>query len=204
MIVYLTEQQKQDINQRIRDIELQTQAELVTVIAHNSDDYRYIPTLWAAVLSLSFPGLLALLTIELNYVYPLQVLIFILLAIVFQYSPIKMRLVPKYIKQSRASRHAHELFFIEGLHLTQNNTGIMLFVSVDEKYAEIIADQGINAKVTPEAWQTIIDAFINSVKQKQLAEAYLGAIDACGELLITHYPATNKQANELPDHLIEV
>lgn len=202
--MHLTEQEKQEINQRIRDVESETQAELVTVIAQSSDDYRYIPTLWAAVLSLSFPGVLALFETQMSHVYPLQVIIFFVAAFIFQWTPIKMRLVPTYIKHQRASRHAHELFFIEGLHLTEDNTGVMLFVSLDEKYAEIIADKNIADKVESSTWQNIVDAFVQRVKQKQVAIAYTETIDACGKLLKQFYPANDKNVNELPDHLIEV
>lgn len=200
----LTQQEKQTINQCIRDVEARTNAELVTVIAQSSDDYRYIPTLWAAVLALSFPGVLALLNTSLPYAYPIQIGIFLLSALLFQWTPIKLSLVPRYIKHQRASQHAHELFFIEGLHLTEENTGVMLFVSLDEKYAEIIADQGINQKVDQATWQSIVDEFIQTIRSGQTAQAYLDSIKACGELLQQHYPAKDKNPNELPDHLIEV
>ncbi len=214
--MHLSQQEKQTINQRIKDVELTTNAELVTVIAQRSDHYYYIPTLWAALLSLSFPGILAILgkTIEsanwsasidsVDPAYLIQVAIFIVAAVVFQWTPLKMLLVPKYVKYSRASRHAHELFFIEGLHLTNDNTGLMLFVSKDEKYAEIIADAGINQNVQEGEWQNIIDNFVNLVDDGKVAEAYLSTIDECGALLSEHYPAKGKNDNELPDHLIEI
>ncbi len=200
----LTIQEKQQVNERIREVEALTNAELVTVIAQSSDDYRYIPALWAAVFALSFPGLLLLFGQDASYAYQWQVLIFLVSALILQWRPIKLLLVPRYIKHQRASRYAHELFFIEGLHLTKDNTGVMLFVSLDEQYAEIIADHGINQKVDQQTWQALIDTFVSTIRDGKTALAYLKTIDACGELLKEHYPAKNKNPNELPDHLIEV
>ena len=40
---------------KVREAELETDAELVTVLAPASDGYRYIPTLWAALIAMLTP-----------------------------------------------------------------------------------------------------------------------------------------------------
>jgi len=202
--LHLTEQEKQSITQAIRDVESRCDAELVTVIAQRSDDYYYIPTLWAALFALSFPGLLSIFDVVIANEYLWQVFLFFAVAALFHFTPLKLVVVPSYIKYQRASRYAHQLFMMQDLHATENNTGVLLFVSLDEKYAEIIADSGISAKVTDEQWQAIVDEFIGLVKQNKTVEAYLAAIKQCGDLLFDYSPNKDKQTNQLPDHLIEI
>lgn len=202
--MHLTDSEKQSITAAIRDVESRCDAELVTVICQRSDDYYFIPTLWAALIALSFPGLLMLFDASLAYDYLWQVVVFFIAAILMQITPLKLAVIPAYIKYQRASRYAHQLFMMQGVHATNNHSGVLLFVSLDEKYAEIIADSGISQKVNNERWQVIVDNFIALVKQKKTAEAYMVTINACGELLNQYFPSTQKNANELPDHLIEI
>jgi putative membrane protein len=38
----------------------------------------------------------------------------------------------------------------------------------------------------------------------RVAEGFVRTIEACGELLETHFPAREGDRNELPDHLVEL
>jgi putative membrane protein len=51
-------------------------------------------------------------------------------------------------------------FLAQGIHLTEKRTGVLIFASVAERYAEIIADSGIDAKVNPDAWTGAIAAMV--------------------------------------------
>jgi putative membrane protein len=224
----LSHQQKQALNSRIRDIEAQASAELVTIICKKSDDYFYIPLLFAALSALALPLLIGFLPDSvwqqivtnfnawndgvLNHGVPysffiLQIILFVLVAVLVQVPRIKMALVPESVRHQRARRHGHELFFIEGLHLTKDRTGVLFFVSEAERYVEIMTDQAIGEGIAgpnDEQWQQIVANFVARVKDDQIFLGYDEAIEACGELLIAHFPATSQNDNELPDHLIEL
>lgn len=205
-MAFLSKTEKQQISEAIRKAEAKTSGELVTVIARSSDDYLYIPLLWASIIALFVPGLMFLLVSALDFstLYAVQVVTFLILASLFQWTPLKMKLIPMGVKQQRANRMAHEQFYRNGLHLTQDNTGVLLFVSVAEHYVQIIADRGINEKVPPGAWDAIVANFIRHIKQKKIAEGFLGAVDSCGELLAQHAPVVGDNKNELPNVLIEI
>ena len=205
-MAFLTDSEKQQIAAAIAAVELKTQGELVTVITRCSDAYRYIPLLWAALLALLVPGALSVLENPLpgDIAYLAQICTFLGAAALFNWLPLKMRLIPAEVKQLRAHRIAREQFFLQNLHSTRDRTGVLLFVSVAERYVEIIADQGINAVVAPDAWQSIVTTFIGRVRQRQVADGFLTAIAACGELLADHFPATDDNRNELPNHLVEL
>ena len=66
---------------------------------------------------------------------------FWLLATVSRVKPIGFHVLPL---------HAEAMHqFTHGIHLTEHRTGVLIFASVAERYAEIIADSGINAKCSP-------------------------------------------------------
>ena len=204
--MFLTNQEKQTISDAIRKAESQTSGEIVTVIARSADDYFYIPTLWAGLLALLTPGVLMLSPVEIDFyvIYAIQVLVFVLATMLFRWTPLKLALIPKAVKYRRASRLAHEQFIQQGLHQTENRNGLLLFVSVAERYVEIIADQGINDCVSSDTWQNIVNEFVGQVKQGKITEGFLKAIEQSANLLQTHFPAKTEDTNELPNHLIEL
>lgn len=205
-MTFLTDQEKEKIRFAIAEAESRTSGELVTVIARSSDSYLYIPTLWAALLALSIPGFNFVFSEPMNPIltYQIQVLVFLLATLLFQIDAIKMRLIPKNVKHYRASLKAREQFLAQELHTTQDRTGIMIFVSVAEHYVEIIADKGINDKIDGDLWQQTIDEFVQLVKEGRTQEGFLSAVNHCREQLWKHFPAEPGNANELPDHLLEI
>jgi len=205
-MAFLTDSDKQRIAAAIAAAEQKTRGELVAVIAGSSDAYRYIPFLWAALLALLVPGILSVLGDPLpgNIAYLVQICTFLGAAVLFNWTPLKMRLIPTAVKQQRAHRFAQQQFLLQNLHMTHEHTGVLLFVSVAEHYVEIIADKAINDMVAPDAWKAIVANFIKQVRSKQVTDGFLTAIAACDELLASHFPATGENRNELPNHLVEL
>ncbi len=80
----------------------------------------------------------------------------------------------------------------------------MLFVSVAERYVEIIADAGIDAKVADDAWGGIVEGFVAEVKAGRIADGFISAIEGCGILLAEHFPRAADDVDELPNHLFEI
>src|SRR5690606_13999033 len=58
----LTQDEQQQVAEAIDRIEQHTDAEVVTVLAAQADDYHYIPLLWAGLAALLLPGILVVLT----------------------------------------------------------------------------------------------------------------------------------------------
>ena len=203
---FLNDSDKQRISAAINAIECQTSGELVTVITRSNDEYRYIPYLWAALLALLVPGILTLANVPLadNLHYLLQICVFLAAAVIFNWPPVKLRLIPPGVKKLRAHRLAQEQFFLQNLHTTPGRTGVLLFVSVAEHYVEIIADKGINDVVQDSDWETIVARFVEEVKNNRVADGFLTAINACGALLAEHFPVAGEKTDALPNHLIEL
>lgn len=205
-MAFLSNDEKRRLRQRIEAAERQTRGELVTVVARESDAYLYIPLLWASLVALSIPPVVVLadLWIDLATVSLIQLAAFLVLALLFRWRPVKLRLVPKATKLQRAGRAAREQFLARGVHNTSDRCGVLIYVSVGEHYVEILADRAISAKVTQAEWDAIVAAFVASVKKGEIAAGFEQAVDACGALLARHFPAAPGERNELPDHLIEL
>lgn len=203
---FLNGQARQDIAQAIAAAESRTRGELVAVVARAADDYLFFPLLWAALLALAIPGALMLGggTVVAQYAYEAQVTGFLLLALLFNLSPVKRRLIPRALQRSRAHRLAVEQFFAQNLHHTAERTGVLIFVSVAERYVEILADQGIHARVPAGDWERVVAEFTGAVKAGRVTEGFLRAVNACGDRLAEHFPAGPGDRNELPDRLIEL
>ena len=106
-------------------------------------------------------------------------------------------------ERARAHRAALEQFVVRGISRTKNRTGVLIFVSLAEHYARIIADEGIAAKVHNSEWQAAIDALTAHMRDGRIAAGFTAAIERCGAVLATHAPPDGS-ANELPDRLYVV
>ena len=193
----------QNVSDSIEAVESNTDAELVTVLAARSDDYLFIPMLWAAVLALLVPALLVASNfwLDTTEIFIAQTITFVLLALLFRLPVISIRLVPKSVRYWRASSLAKRQFLEQNLHHTKGETGVLIFISEAEHYVEIIADRGINDLVESTTWQEIVDTFITAIKNRQTEAGLIACIEACGEILAHHVPATEAK-NELPNHLV--
>ncbi|MCK0744536.1 TPM domain-containing protein [Chromohalobacter nigrandesensis] len=199
----LSDSEQQQVRDAITHIERDTDAELVTVLAPQADDYTYIPLLWAGILALLIPG-------AINY-FPqwlgaselliVQWACFAVLAIVFRLPAVTTRLIPRRVRFWRAANLARRQFLEQNLHHTQDGTGMLIFVSEAERYVEILVDRGISSRLDDETWQSIVSTFTQQVKQGQTLQGFLSCIEACGEHLREHVPATHER-NELPNRLI--
>ncbi len=90
------------------------------------------------------------------------------------------------------------------MHRTEARTGVLIFVSVAERYAEVIADSGIDGHVEPESWDAVVATLIDHARRDMLPEGFVLAIGQVGDILAHHVPPAAFDRNELEDHLIEV
>jgi putative membrane protein len=79
---------------------------------------------------------------------------------------------------------------------------VLIYVSVAERYAEIIADTGIDKVVPKGTWQAIIDDLTLRLSDGRPGDGFVEAIERVGALLSKHFPPGTRDPNELPNHLI--
>jgi putative membrane protein len=198
---------KARITAAIHAAEKSTSGEFVAVIARTSNHYVFLPLLWSAILALLFPGACVLAGTHLRWVhlYQLQLLIFITLAVLLLSIPrLHLMLVPRRVKHAHASRLARAQFYEQGVQLTPHHSGVLFFVSLAERYVEIVADKGIHEKLGEAHWRGIIEGFVANVSRGKVVDGFVEAIGACGAAMAAHYPPDAADTNELSDGLIEL
>jgi len=206
----LSESELRQVAEAIERVERSTDAELVTVLAAQADDYHYIPLLWASLIALLLPGALLFFS---GWLSAWQLLLvqwatFIVLALLFRLPGVTSRLIPRSVRCWRACNLARRQFIELNLHHTEADTGVLIFVSEAERYVEILVDRGISSRIDNAAWESIVGCFTERVKQGtervkqgQVLEGFLGCIEASGALLAQHVPKTHER-NELPNRLV--
>jgi len=110
-------------------------------------------------------------------------------------------LLPRALRRAAAHRAAAEQFLIRGIARKKDRSGILIFVSLAERYARIVADEGIVARVPQSEWQGAVDLLVAHMRAGRIADGFIAAIEACGVVLMTHFPRTKMSRDELPDRI---
>jgi len=121
---------------------------------------------------------------------------------IFGLKPLRFALTPHGTKARRVRRRGLLLFRLATENRTRAKTGVLLYLSLAEHRAEIIADAAINAKVTPETWGAAMAALIDAVKDGRPGDGMVASIGQIGQVLSEHFPRSPDDTNELPDRLI--
>jgi putative membrane protein len=220
-----SEQDHDRVSAAVAAAERLSDGEIVTIVADKSDSYHDVGLHYAVLSMLLVPALLALLpqgTIDwasglfLGWNAELtrgvlMLLLFVKLAAVFlivrfalAYMPLRMALTPAATKTRRVGRRALELFRVAAEHKTKGRTGVLLYVSLAEHRAEIVADQSIHSKVEPDVWGEAMAALVERIKDGKPGEGMALAVEKIGAVLAQHLPPTHDNPNEIPDRLIEL
>jgi putative membrane protein len=198
----ISAQDRDRISAAIRGVEVQTSGEIVCVLARTSSDATALPVLMAAAAALTLPWFLVGFTeMSVHRILLLQIATFLLLAPLLCLPYVRVALVPRAVRRSVAHRVAMEQFAIRDLTRQTDRTGILIFVSLAERYARIIADEGIAARVPQSEWQAAVDALVAHMRDGRIADGFVAAIDACGSVLATHFPRTGTSRDELPNRI---
>jgi len=198
----VSEQDRSRIAAAIRAAEAKTSGEIVCVLARTSTDATALPVLLAALVALALPWLLVALTdMSVHRILVLQIAVFVLLAVLMCLPRVRVALLPRAARRHVAHRAAMEQFTIRGMARKKERTGILIFVSLAERYARIIADEGIAGRVQQSEWQNAVDALVAHTRDGRIAEGFIAAIEACGSVLAAHFPRTETTRDELRDRI---
>jgi putative membrane protein len=191
----------QTVSAAIHKAEARTSGQIVCVLARASFDYAYVPLLWASTLGLFAPWpMIAFTDWSVQRIYAIQIIVFVGFALLAALTPLRFALVPRSLRRARAHAVALEQFVLRRVAHTHNRSGVLIFVSLAERYARIIADEGIAGKVHNAEWQGALDALVEHMRNGAIAAGFSAAVERCGVVLATHAPPDGS-ANELRDRL---
>jgi putative membrane protein len=213
------------ISAAVAKAEKATDGEIVTIVADRSDAYHDVGLHYAVLAMLLVPALLAFVpegmidwwtglllgwNAELTqgalmlFLFVKLALAFLVVRFVLAYMPLRMTLTPASTKSRRVRRRALALFRVGAERRTTGRTGILLYLSLAEHRAEIVADEAIHSRVEPEIWGDAMAALIEAVKAGRPGEGMVAAVERIGAVLAISLPPTGENPNELPDRLIEL
>ena len=87
---------------------------------------------------------------------------------------------------------------------TEHNNGVLIYFLLADHDFEIIADRGMNAKVTVSEWQVIAQTMEQHCRNGDLTGAVLVGIEAVTALQMRHFPYTGTTADELSNEPVIV
>ena len=199
--MHLSQQDHAAVSAAIGAAEARTSGQIVCVLAQSSSDYAYVGVLWASVVALAAPWPLIYFTAwSVQQIFFIQLVVFIVAGLALSWAPLRLALVPRAVRRGRAHRAALEQFVLRHVAHSKNRSGVLIFVSLAERYARIIADEGVAAKVQNAEWQGAIDALIAHMRDGRIMQGLVAAVERCGAVLAAHAPPDGS-ADQLPNRL---
>lgn len=204
--------------------EARTDGEIVTVVARQSDAYHDVALHWAVLAMLGVLALLAAVPAIAERLYALVdpwagptpagglftvallllSLTFLLVRLLLAPTRVRIALTPGRTEARRVRRRALALFRASAEHRTRARTGVLLYLSLAERRAEIVADVAIHSRVAPELWGEAMAVLLEQTRAGRPGEGIAAAVERIGAVLHEHFPRGAGDANELPDRLVEL
>lgn len=224
-MAYLADAGRQLVAEAVTAAESGTSGEIVTVLTDRSDGYTDVALLWAAGAAFTAMSVFAAFPLPFleawdavfggwghqwstgelaSMVIALGLVTFLAVLLVQQWEPLKFFLVPGPTRTIRVHNQAVRQFKVGAERRTTGRTGVLIYLSMREHRAEIVADESIAAKVPAEVWGEAMGDMLSHIRKGRIAEGLAAGIRDVGFVLAEHFPRGEDDQNELPDRLIEV
>jgi putative membrane protein len=222
---HVSEADMDTVRRAVEAAEANTAGEIVTVVTDRSDGYTDVALVWAAAVAFTAIAVLTFFpTFYLDLVdrvlgtwnnawtpreiFGLALFVGIVkfagMWLIQLWQPLKFFLIPGPIKSHRSYRRALTIFKVGAQGRTTGKTGILIYLSMRERRAEIVADEAITSKVAPEVWGEAMAAMLAELKRGHVGAGMAAAVKRVGQILAEHLPRQADDVNELPDRLIEL
>lgn len=224
-MAYLNEDDHAKVSAAVAAAELTTSGEIVTVLADRSDGYTDVILFWAALVAFTVMSVFAVFpdalldTIDwfgggwthewtfgevIAWLTGLGVTVFLLTWLLLSWNPLTFRILPGPVKTKRVHDRAIDLFKVGAERRTHGRTGVVIYLSMGEHRAEIVADEPIADIVPAEVWGEAMADMLVHIREGHIADGLAAGIRDVGQVLSEHFPRAEDDQNELPDRLIEV
>jgi putative membrane protein len=210
--------------------ETRTSGEIFCVLARQVSSYRDISLGWAAAAALILP--LALVPFGFNAAWlpgfgdgweiahlaarevsvgrtlsayaVIQVAVFLGVFMLTSIPALRRLVTPRSVRRARVRRVALSQFLAHGLQKTEGRTGVLIFAALSDRQVEVIADQGIHARVDSDVWAEAVAVLVRGLRSNRPVEGFEQAIDLCGTVLADHFPPGTQNPNEIADRLVVI
>jgi putative membrane protein len=198
----LTEADKAILREAVKAVEARSRAEVVLCVRPRSAVYDRGPLLLGAAVAWVFLGFQLLSPWE----FPLDAILLeppiVGAGVAFLGAAVpwlERRLASRKRRRAAVEQAARATFQERGVGLTRERTGVLVYVSLLEREAIIVADKCVTDVVPPETWSDSV-ARIEAAVREGRAAALAEAVRALGEPLSVELPPRADDVDELPDY----
>ena len=208
---FFSKEEQTRICDAVHRAELKTSGELVPMLVCESHSYPLASIRGAAFVALltaliATPLIAGMFWLESSNLWVfLGVFTPIFLAVQFliaRYPRLKRLCLFTDEMDTEVQNSAFAAFFTEELYKTKDANGILIFISLLERRAWIIADSGISERIPHERWEEAVAVITNGIRKKKQCQALCEAIQMIGDILEDEFPVRDDDVNELHDLII--
>ena len=205
---YLRPERVQLIEDAVRAAELKTSGEIVPMIVKRSSTVGHVPFILlslmvAAFMVLDGPGWQYEIVGEHWAWYLVDTAVLVALtALLSRWTFLQRVLTPRDDQADQVDMRAQLEFYQTEIHTTEAATGVLLFVSLMEHRAVVLADTAIDERVPDDTWNEICRTMVDGIKQGHVGLGLAAAIGRCGDILAEEFPIAEDDINELRDTLV--
>jgi putative membrane protein len=218
------------IEAAVKAAEEKTSGEIFVVLASEVSKYREVPLAWAAALALALPpivlslslspltdltgelwvvGQMGALQSELGVAIGLyaaaQIVLFLAVLAIVHIPAIRRRLTPRALKRHRVAKAAHHQFISISSRARASETGVLIFVALEDRQVQILADAGIHQKCGEAPWARAAEAITSAMKAGDDPTAgIIEAVNICGKALGEHFPSSDPREHAFSARPLEV
>jgi len=209
--LFFSAEEQEQISDAVHQAELKTSGELVPMLVGESHSYPLAAirggTFIASLLALAATPLVA----ERIWLGSYNLWVFLALFIpLFLVSHLLIKTFPGFKRwflfgdeiEEEVGNAAFTAFYTEKLYKTQDANGILIYISLFERRAWVIADSGINDRIAQEEWQEAVSIITKGIREKRQCQALCEAISIVGAILEKEFPVQADDVNELHNLII--
>lgn len=227
----LNQANKDRIEAAIQTAETGTSGEVVCLLAQEVSAYREVPLAWAAAVALVLPPLAIALGVRpfdlaaraglwivsqgralendvawgLVIFAAVQAVLFIAVYLIVHVRAVRRALTPTVLKRHRVARAAHHQFAAFAARAGDSATGVLIFVALEDRQVQVLADGAIHAKAGDAVWTRAADAVGAAMKAgDDPTSGIVAAVALCGTALREHFPADGPHPQQFSNRPMEV
>ncbi len=207
LAVHIDEKSLIQIRDSVTRAEEHTAGEIVPMIVHASSPKGHLAGLLCFFLIATFDLVFFILLSRFDFGNVIQFQIAIVLisfALGFSLArldSIQRALTPRSDRHHNAIVRAELEFHRSQIRATHTHTGVLLFVSLMERQAVVLADEKIGKKLNSHSWDGVLKTLTDGLGGKDFADGFSKAIEQTGMILRDHFPASEHSKNDLPNDL---
>jgi putative membrane protein len=202
---YFDEAVRARVAEAVRRAEGLSRGQIVPVVVEKSEGYPEVRYRGALLAGAVAAGVALALRLPLGpaELVLLEVAAGLLGALASLWDPLERALIGRRALDEAVRARAVRAFHEHGLHRTAEGTGVLVFASLFERHAVVLADRGIHEKAGDEAWSQAVAALTAGLRRGDPGQGFVDAIASAGARLAQHFPrdpaAAAPPVNKLED-----